>query len=104
MDVHNPSKEAGGYLKMTTNNERVKVLRGVQPRCSQDDRTLSKKGRGVKIVELKGNCRRRLIRFWTRFTTEAHGTQSEISPLDRESGDADSLKASGPAILGCPLE
>jgi hypothetical protein len=31
---------------------------------------------------LKGNCRRRLIRFWTRFTTEAQGTQSEISPLE----------------------
>jgi len=52
MDVHSPSKEAGGYMKMKTNNEIVKILRGTHPRCSQDDRTLSKKGRGVKIFGL----------------------------------------------------
>ena len=63
MDVHNPSKEASGYLKKIKNNEMVQVLRGMQPRCSQDDRTLSKKGRGVKTLELKDNCARCLIRL-----------------------------------------
>jgi hypothetical protein len=41
----------------------VQALRGIQPRSSWDDRTLSKKDRGVKIFELNGNRRRRLIRF-----------------------------------------
>ena len=53
MDVHNPSKEASGYLKKIKNNEMVQVLRGMQPRCSWNDRTLSKKDRGVKIFEFK---------------------------------------------------
>jgi hypothetical protein len=49
MDVHNCSIEPGGYLKMTTNNEIAKVLQGTHPRTALDDRTLSKKDRGVKI-------------------------------------------------------
>jgi len=38
-------------MKKIKHNEIAKVLRGAQPRYSQDDRTLSKKGRGVKILE-----------------------------------------------------
>ena len=53
MDVHSSSKEVGGYLKKIKNNNMVQVLRGMQPRCSWNDRTLSKKGRGVKIFEFK---------------------------------------------------
>jgi hypothetical protein len=49
MDVHNSSIEGGGYLKKAKNNGIVRALRGMQPRCSWDDRTLSKKERGVKI-------------------------------------------------------
>jgi hypothetical protein len=49
MDVHNSSIESGGYLKKAKNNELVRDLRGIQPRRSWDDRTLSKKERGVKI-------------------------------------------------------
>ena len=63
MDIHNCSIEPGGYIKKIEHNEIVKVIRGVQPRCSQDDRSLSKKGRGVKILELKDNRRQRLMRF-----------------------------------------
>ena len=49
MDVHNSSVESGGYLKKIKHNEMVQALRGMQPRCSWNDRTLSKKERGVKI-------------------------------------------------------
>ena len=63
MDLRNFSKDPGGYMKKIKHNEIVKVLRGMQPRCSKDDRTLSKKDRGVKILELRGNRRRRLMRL-----------------------------------------
>jgi len=49
MDVRNCSKEPGGYLKKVKRNDRVQALRGMQPPCSWNDRTLSKKDRGVKI-------------------------------------------------------
>jgi len=49
MDIHNSSIEAGGYLKKAMNNELVRALRGMQPRCFWDDRTLSKKERSVKM-------------------------------------------------------
>ena len=52
MDAHNCSIEPGGYMKKIKHNEMVKVLLGMQPRFSQDDRTVSKKDRGVKILEL----------------------------------------------------
>jgi len=48
----------GGYQKRIEYNEKVEGFRGTHPRCSQDDRTLSKKGRGVKI-ELDSPQRRR---------------------------------------------
>ena len=63
MDARNSSKKPGGYLKKVKNNDIVQALWGIQPRSSWDDRTLSKKDRGAKIFELKGNRRRRLIRF-----------------------------------------
>jgi len=81
IDIHNCSVEPGGYMKKIKHYEMVQILRNTHPRRSWN-RTLSKKGRGVKMLELKGNCRRRLIRFWTRFTAGAQGTQSEISPLE----------------------
>jgi hypothetical protein len=49
MDIHNSSKEPGGYLKKVKRNDRVQALRGMLPPCSWRDRTLSKKDRGVKI-------------------------------------------------------
>jgi ribosomal protein L10 len=49
MDIRNSSKERGGYLKKVKNNDMVQALRGMQPPCSWDDRTLSRKDRGVKI-------------------------------------------------------
>jgi hypothetical protein len=49
MDVHNSSMESGGNLKKAKVNDLVRALRGTHPRCSWDDRTLSKKERGVKI-------------------------------------------------------
>jgi hypothetical protein len=63
MDIRSSSKEPGGYLKNVQNNDMVQALRGIQPRCSWDGRTLSKKDRDVKIFELKGNRGRRPIRF-----------------------------------------
>ena len=51
MDVHNSSMESGGYLKKAKINDLVRALRGIQPRRSRDDRTLSKKERGVKIAK-----------------------------------------------------
>ncbi len=50
MDVHNPSIEAGGYLKNTKHNKKVKVPEAPTPECFWST-TLSKKGRGVKIRE-----------------------------------------------------
>jgi hypothetical protein len=49
VDIHNSSIESGGYLKKTKNNNILRALRGIQPRYSWNDRTLSKKDRGVKI-------------------------------------------------------
>ena len=43
------SKESGGYLTKAKINDLVRALRGNQPRLPLDDRTLSKKDRGVKI-------------------------------------------------------
>jgi len=43
-------------------NEMVQIFRGTHPRCFWNT-TLSKKGRAVKIVELKDNCRPHLMRF-----------------------------------------
>jgi hypothetical protein len=51
MDVRNSSKEPGGYLKKVKKNDMVQALRGMLPPCSWDDRTLSKKERGVKVFE-----------------------------------------------------
>jgi len=48
MDVHNSSIEGGGYLKKAKSNNMVQTPWGMQPRCPWDDRTLSKKDRGVK--------------------------------------------------------
>jgi hypothetical protein len=53
MDIHNSSIEGGGYLKKAKNNELVRALRGIQPRSSWNDRTLSRKERGVKISKSK---------------------------------------------------
>jgi hypothetical protein len=50
-DVCNSSKEPGGYLYKVKRNDRVQALRGMQPPCSWDDRTLSKKDRGVKKLK-----------------------------------------------------
>jgi hypothetical protein len=55
MEVHNSSIESGGYLKKAKINELVRALRGIQPRSSWDDRTLSKKERGVKISKGMGH-------------------------------------------------
>jgi len=49
MDVHYSSIESGGYLKKAKINDLVRALRGSQPRPPLDDRTLSKKDRGVNI-------------------------------------------------------
>jgi hypothetical protein len=49
MDLRIFSKDPGGYLKKVKNNDMVQALRGNQPRLPLDDRTLSKKDRGVKI-------------------------------------------------------
>ncbi len=49
LDIRHSSKEPGGYLKEVKKNYMVQALRGMQPPCSWDDRTLSKKDRGVKI-------------------------------------------------------
>jgi hypothetical protein len=50
MDIHNSSMECGGYLMKAKINDLVQALRGNQPRLPLDDRTLSKKDRGVKIL------------------------------------------------------
>jgi hypothetical protein len=66
MDIRNCSIESGGYLKMARHNEIVQVLRGMELRCLWNT-TLSKKSRGVKILELKGNGGGRQIKlldFW----------------------------------------
>ncbi len=51
MDIHNSSIESGGYVKKAKNNNIMRALRGMQSRCARDDRTLSKKERGVKIAK-----------------------------------------------------
>jgi hypothetical protein len=45
------SKEPGGYLKKAKNNDMVQTPRGIQPRSSWHDRTLSKKDSGVNIFK-----------------------------------------------------
>jgi hypothetical protein len=68
MDVHNSSMESGGYLKKAKINDLVRALRGMQPRSSWDDRTLSKKDRGVKMSQLN-NAKGMGHRAWSNSKT-----------------------------------
>jgi len=52
MDIHNSAIESGGYLMKAKVNDLVQALPGTQPRLPLDDRTLSRKDRGVKILRL----------------------------------------------------
>ena len=69
----------------------VKVLRGTHPRCSWN-RTLSKKGRGVKMVELLAGHENRNV------TAEAPRSQREIFLL-LQSGGGDWSRNSVPSGL-----
>ena len=64
------NKEPGGYLRKVKSNDMMQALQGIQPRCSWDDRTLSKKDRDVKILEWKGSSRWLLARFFALFNYE----------------------------------
>jgi hypothetical protein len=69
MDVHDCSLESGGYMKKIKHNEMVHMLRGTHPGCSWK-RTVSKKGRGVKIFEFKEEPKTRLMGFLEAWSWE----------------------------------
>jgi hypothetical protein len=54
MDIHNCSLDPSRYPKKAKHNKMVEELRDTHPGCFWN-RTLSKKGRGVKILELLVN-------------------------------------------------